>query len=98
MRVKKYNDSKGFIEYFADIDNIYKNIEERNPDNEHKILIVFDNMIAYRLSNKKLNLLVTHNPKQEPYANPKAIQQINFTGILDQAGNMTMLFIVEEAK
>ena len=28
------------------MDNIYKNIEECNPDKKLKILIVFDNMIA----------------------------------------------------
>ena len=28
----------------------------------------------------------------------KSIQQINFTGILDCAGNTTMSFIIEEAK
>ena len=31
-------------------------------------------------------------------ADPKAIQQINFTANLDQEGNKTMFFIVEEAK
>ena len=31
-------------------------------------------------------------------ADPKAIQQINFTANLDRAGNTTMLFIIEEAK
>ena len=31
-------------------------------------------------------------------ADPKAIQKINFTGNLDQAGNILMFFIVEEAK
>ena len=31
-------------------------------------------------------------------ADPKAIQQINFTGNLDQIGNTTMFFIIEEAK
>ena len=31
-------------------------------------------------------------------ADPKSIQQINFTGNLDRAGNITMLFIMEEAK
>ena len=29
---------------------------------------------------------------------PKAIQQINFTGNLDRAGNTTMFFFTEEAK
>ena len=31
-------------------------------------------------------------------ADPKAIQQINFTGNLDCAGNTTMFFIIEEVK
>ena len=31
-------------------------------------------------------------------ADPRAIQQINFTANLDQVGNKTMLFIIEEAK
>ena len=31
-------------------------------------------------------------------AYPRAVQQINFTAILDGAGNTTMLFIIEEAK
>ena len=35
------------------MNDIYKNIEEYNPNKEDKILIVFDDMIADRLSNKK---------------------------------------------
>ena len=35
------------------MDDIYKNIEEYNPKKERKILIVFDDMIADILSNKK---------------------------------------------
>ena len=31
-------------------------------------------------------------------ADPKAIQQINFTANLDRAGNTTMFFIIEKAK
>ena len=38
---------------------MYKNIEEYNPNNKRKILIVFDDMIADMLSNKKLNPKVT---------------------------------------
>ena len=37
------------------MDDIYKNIGEYNPDKKRKIFIVFDNMIADMLSNKKLN-------------------------------------------
>ena len=41
------------------MDNIYKNIEEYNPNEKHKILIVFDDMTADMLSNKKSNPVVT---------------------------------------
>ena len=41
------------------MDGIYKNIEECNPNKECKICIVFDDMIANMLSNKKLNPIVT---------------------------------------
>ena len=41
------------------MDDICKNIEEYNPNKKGKILIVFDDMIADMLSNKKLNLIVT---------------------------------------
>ena len=36
--------------------------------------------------------------QQELNADPKAIQQINFTGNLDQQGNVRMIFIIEEGK
>ena len=39
--------------------DIYKNIDEYNIDKERKILIVFDDMIADMISNKKLNSIVT---------------------------------------
>ena len=41
------------------MDDIYKNIEEYNLNKKRKILLVFDDMIADMLSNKKLNLIVT---------------------------------------
>ena len=37
------------------MDDIYQNLEEYNPNKKRKILIVFDDMIAGMLSNKKLN-------------------------------------------
>ena len=39
--------------------DVYKNIEEFNPNKKRKLLIVLDNMIADMLSNNKLNLIVT---------------------------------------
>ena len=41
------------------MDDIYKNIEECNPNKKRKILIIFDDIIADMLSNKKLNLIET---------------------------------------
>ena len=38
--------------------DVYKNIDDYNPDRENKILIVFD-MIADMINNKKLNSIVT---------------------------------------
>ena len=46
---------KYYIEYSKDMVNIYKNIEECNPNKKGKILIVFDK----NLSNKNLNPIVT---------------------------------------
>ena len=37
--LKHLNDSKAFIEYSNDMDDIYKNIEEYNPNKKHKILV-----------------------------------------------------------
>ena len=39
--------------------DVYKNIDSYNPDKENKILIVFDDMIADMINNKKLNSIVT---------------------------------------
>ena len=51
--LKHLNDSKAFIKYSNDMDDIYKNIEEYNPIKKRKILIAFDDTIADMLSNKK---------------------------------------------
>ena len=40
------------MEYSNDMDDIYKNIEEYNPNKKHKTLIVFDDLIADMPSNK----------------------------------------------
>ena len=50
---------KFFTENSDNMDDIYKNIKEYNPNKERKILIIFDDMIAEMLNNKKLNPIVT---------------------------------------
>ena len=59
VRINHFNDPKAFIEYSNDMHDVYKNIDEYNPDKENKILIVFDDMIADMINNKKLNSIVT---------------------------------------
>ena len=39
-RLKYFNDSKAFIEYSNEMVDIYKNIQEYNPNKKQKILIV----------------------------------------------------------
>ena len=39
--------------------DVYKNIDDYNPDEENKILIVFNDMITDMIHNKKLNSIVT---------------------------------------
>ena len=48
-----FNDPKFFIEYSNDMQDAYKNIEEYNADKENKILIIFDDMIADMVNDKK---------------------------------------------
>ena len=57
--LKHFNDPKAFIEYSNDMQDVYNNINEYNINKERKILIVFDDMIADMINNKKLNSIVT---------------------------------------
>ena len=41
--------------------DVYKNIEEYNPGKKRKALIVFDDMIADMINNKKLNPVVAES-------------------------------------
>ena len=59
MGINHFKDPKSFIEYSKDIHDVYKNIDDYNPDKENKKLIAFDDMIADRIHNKKLNSTVT---------------------------------------
>ena len=54
-----FNDPKAFMEYSYDMQDVYKNIEDYNPIEKRKILIVFDDMIADMIYNNKLNPVVT---------------------------------------
>ena len=57
--LKNFNDPKAFIVYSNNMQDVFKNIEECNIGKERQILIVFDDMIADLINNKKLNSVVT---------------------------------------
>ena len=59
LGLNHYDDSNVFIEYSNNMQDVYKNIEDYNPRKNRKILIVFDDMIADMINNKKLNPIVT---------------------------------------
>ena len=39
--------------------DVYKNIEDYNPRKKRKVLIIFDDMVADMINNKKLDSIVT---------------------------------------
>ena len=47
------------MKYSNDMQEVYKNIEDYNPDKKTKVLIVFDDIITDMINNKKLNPIVT---------------------------------------
>ena len=59
VRIDHHDDLKAYIEYSNDKHEIYKNINEYYPDKENKIIVVFDDMTADMINNKKLNSIVT---------------------------------------
>ena len=54
-----FKDPRAFIEYSNDMQDVYKNIEDHNPGKKRKMLIIFDDMTADMINNKKLNAVVT---------------------------------------
>ena len=56
--IKHVNDPKAFIECLNTMDDIYENIDDYNPNRKRKILIVFDDMIAYVMTNKKFQKII----------------------------------------
>ena len=57
--LKHFNDPKAFIEYSNNMQDIYKTKDEYSLGENRKILMVFDDMIADMINDKKLNSVVT---------------------------------------
>ena len=56
--IKDLNNGNAFIEYSSTMDDVYKNIDDYNPNRKRKILIVFDDMIAHIMTNKKFQSII----------------------------------------
>ena len=56
-RIKNYNDPTAFIEYSNTMD-VFNNIDDYNPKRKRKILIVFNDMIADIMNNKKFQPII----------------------------------------
>ena len=56
--IKIYNDPTAFIEYSNTMDDVYNNIDDYNPKRKRKIFIVFDDMIADIMNNKKFQAII----------------------------------------
>ena len=53
-----FNDPNAFIECSNRMDDVYQNIYNYNPSRKRKILIVFDDMIADIMTNKKFQVII----------------------------------------
>ena len=56
--IKHLNDSSAFVECSNTMDDIYENIDHYNPSRKRKILIVFDDMLADTMKNKKFQAII----------------------------------------
>ena len=65
--LKYLNDSKAFIAYSNDRDDIYKYIDNCNPNKKQNILIVFDDMIVDILNPIVTELFVTGKKINVPF-------------------------------
>ena len=101
VELKYYNviiDEKNFFDQPVKNDKVtYKNIRKiatgKGDDYTTGCLLDYH----YFKENYKM-IAIDLSRQNELDADPRAIQQINFTANLDRAGNTTMFFIIEEAK
>ena len=101
VEIKDYSvmvDGKNFFEEainndFKTYENIRKTAAGQGDDYTTGCLLDY----PYFKNHYKM-IAIDLSKQQALDADPRAIQQINFTANLDRAGNTTMFFIIEEAK
>ena len=89
------NDPKAYIEHSNDMHDVYKNIDDYNPDEDNQNLIVFDDMIADMINNTKLNSIVTELRGRKLNISLVFITQSYFKVPKDVRLNTTHFFIAK---
>ena len=91
-------DGKNFFDLLLKNDpRIYDNIQKITTS--QRDYYTTGCLLDYPYFKKYYKIISIDLSKQQAFdAAPKAIQQINSTGILDQSRNTTIFFIIEEAK
>ena len=56
--IKNLNDPSAFIEYSNTVDDVYYYIDDYNPKRKRKFLIVFDDMIAGIMTDKRFQAII----------------------------------------
>ena len=59
VEIKKLKNLKASIDYSQIIDDVYENLEDYHPAKKRRVLIVFEDIIADMVSNKKLSPFLT---------------------------------------
>ena len=65
--IKNLDDPSVFIEYSNAKDDVYNNIDDYNPKRKKRIVIVFHDVIADVMTNKKLILVFQKLPDYIPH-------------------------------
>ena len=56
--IKYLDDPSALIEYSNTMDDVYNNTDDYNPKKKRKILLVFDDMFADIMTNKKFQAII----------------------------------------
>ena len=56
--IKNYNDPTAYIEFSNTMDDLFSNIDDSNPKRKRQILIMFNDVIADILTNKKIQAII----------------------------------------
>ena len=77
--IKHVNNLKAFIQCSNTMDDVYRNTDDYNPSRRRKVLIIFDDMIADIMSNKKFQAMIKDlfiRCRKLPASNPLSFRKI----------------------